>query len=135
MRCETDRYEEQELAVGDLGWRWWKWIGALDQVERLGIEKGRPGTFDNPAAHNFTLPINGKGNTDHTFNAERVRRISLKPCEVRYQRLLPTCSRRGYGCRRGRCRNNWWRFLRLRLLRSGPNPEDCAKRDNTHGTD
>jgi hypothetical protein len=72
------------LAVGDLGWRWRNWVGALDQVECLGIEKGRSGTLDNPAGHNFALPIDGKGNTDNTFDAARARRISLKPGEVRY---------------------------------------------------
>jgi hypothetical protein len=51
MCREADRDNEREFAVGDLGWRWWKWSGALDQVERRGVEKGRPGALYDPAAH------------------------------------------------------------------------------------
>ena len=70
-RREADRDDERELTVGDLGWRWWKRSGALDQVERRGI-RGRPG--DDPAAHQVALPINAECKTDHALNAERLRR-------------------------------------------------------------
>ena len=88
-----------EIVAGYIGWRRRKWRGSLDQVERLGIENGLPGTLDNPAAHNSAMAINGKGETDHTLNPARLGWIALQLCKACHQRLLPTRSCRRYGGR------------------------------------
>ena len=101
MCREADRDNKREFVVGDLGWRWWKRSGALDQVERRGIEKGRPGALYDPAAHQVAMPIDAEGETDYTLDAAGLRRILLKPRQARHQRFLPTSGRRRFRCRGG----------------------------------
>ena len=84
MRPEANRHDEREFAVCDVGRRWRKGRGSLDQVERFGIENGRPGTRDDPAAHNFAMPVHGKGETDHTLKSARLRGITLHLRKARH---------------------------------------------------
>ena len=94
MGPEANWHDEREFAVGNISWRWRKGRGSLDQVERFGIENSRPGTLDDPAAHNSSMPIHTKGETDHTLSPARRRWVALHFCKARHQRLLPTRSRR-----------------------------------------
>jgi hypothetical protein len=71
----------------------------LIQVERLGVEKSRTGTLDDPAVYHVAIPIDAEGETDHALNTAGPRRIASEAHEARDQRLLPIRSGRRHGRR------------------------------------
>src|SRR5438046_1317720 len=80
-RRVADRHHERELVVGNIGGRCGERLGAMDERQRLLVERGGAGALREPAHHDAPVPVEPEREPDRAMLAIGSRRIALVALE------------------------------------------------------